>query len=96
MPLAKLGGINISYKVEGQGEPLIMIMGFTASRSGWVSQIPYFRKYYRVITFDNRGVGKSDKPPGPYSTKMMAEDTIKLMDYLGIEKAHIWAHQWAA
>jgi pimeloyl-ACP methyl ester carboxylesterase len=42
-----------------------------------------------VITFDNRGVGKSDKPTGPYSTKMMAEDTVKLMDYLGIEKAHI-------
>ena len=89
MPLAKLDGINISYKIEGQGEPLIMIMGFTASRSGWVSQTPYFRKYYKVITFDNRGVGKSDKPPGPYSTKMMAEDTIKLMDYLGIEKANI-------
>jgi len=87
--LTKLGGINISYKVEGQGEPVIMIMGFTASRSGWVSQIPYFRKYYRVITFDNRGVGKSDKPAGPYSTKMMADDTIKLMDYLGIEKAHV-------
>jgi pimeloyl-ACP methyl ester carboxylesterase len=42
-----------------------------------------------VITFDNRGVGKSDKPIGPYSTKMMADDTVKLMDYLGIEKAHI-------
>ena len=89
VPLAKLGGINISYKMEGQGEPLIMIMGFTASRGGWVSQVPYFRKFYRVTTFDNRGIGKSDKPPGPYSTKMMAEDTIKLMDYLGIEKAHI-------
>jgi len=89
MPLAKLNGINISYKVEEQREPLIMIMGFTATRSGWSSQVPYFRKYYRVITFDNRGVGKSDKPPGPYSTKMMADDTVKLMDYLGIEKAHI-------
>ena len=89
MPLAKLNGININYKVEGQGEPLVMIMGFTASRSGWVAQIPSFKKYYRVITFDNRGAGKSDKPPGPYSTKMMADDTARLMDHLGIEKAHI-------
>jgi pimeloyl-ACP methyl ester carboxylesterase len=66
-----------------------MIMGFTASRSGWMSQIPFFKKYFRVITFDNRGAGKSGKPPGPYSTKIMADDTIKLMDYLGIGKAHI-------
>jgi pimeloyl-ACP methyl ester carboxylesterase len=89
MPLAKLNGININYQVQGQGEPLMMIMGFTANRSGWMPQIPFFKKYYRVITFDNRGVGKSDKPPGPYSTKMMADDTVRLMDLLGIEKAHI-------
>jgi pimeloyl-ACP methyl ester carboxylesterase len=89
MPLARLNGINISYQVEGQGEPLVMIMGFTAGRIGWMPQIRFFKKYYRVITFDNRGAGKSDKPPGPYSTRMMADDTVKLMDLLGIEKAHI-------
>jgi pimeloyl-ACP methyl ester carboxylesterase len=89
MSLAKLNGININYQVEGQGESLVMIMGFTAGRSGWMPQIRFFKKYYRVITFDNRGVGKSDKPPGPYSTRMMADDTVKLMDLLGIEKAHI-------
>jgi pimeloyl-ACP methyl ester carboxylesterase len=89
MPLAKLNGININYKVEGQGEPLVMIMGFTANRSSWTSQIPCFNKYFRVVTFDNRGAGKSDKPQGPYSTKMMADDAIILMDLLGIEKAHI-------
>jgi len=89
MPLAKLNGVNINYQVQGQGEPLVMIMGFTATRSGWMRQIPFFKKYYRVITFDNRGVGKSDKPPGPYSTRMMADDTLRLMDLLGSEKAHI-------
>src|SRR5512136_1643850 len=89
MPLARLNGINVNYRVEGQGEPLVMIMGFTAGRVGWMPQIPFFRKYYRVITFDNRGAGKSDKPPGPNSTRMMADDTVKLMDVLGIEKAHI-------
>jgi pimeloyl-ACP methyl ester carboxylesterase len=89
MPLARLNGISINYRVEGQGDPLVMIMGFTAGRIGWMPQIRFFKKYYRVITFDNRGVGKSDKPPGPYSTRMMADDTVKLMDLLGIEKAHI-------
>jgi pimeloyl-ACP methyl ester carboxylesterase len=89
MPLARLNGININYQVEGQGEPLVMIMGFSAGRSGWMGQIRFFNRYYRVITFDNRGAGKSDKPPGAYSTRMMANDTVKLMDLLAIEKAHI-------
>jgi pimeloyl-ACP methyl ester carboxylesterase len=89
MSLARLNGISISYQVEGQGEPLVMIMGFAASRIGWMPQVPFFKEYYRVITFDNRGAGKSDKPPGPYSTRIMADDTVKLMDLLGIEKAHI-------
>ena len=89
MPLARLNGIHISYQVEGEGEPLVMIMGFTASRIGWMPQRRFFKKYCRVITFDNRGVGKSDKPPGPYSTRMMADDVVKLMDVLRIEKAHI-------
>jgi pimeloyl-ACP methyl ester carboxylesterase len=89
MPLARLNDIRISYRVEGKGDPLVMIMGFTAGRSGWARQTPFFRKCYRVITFDNRGAGKSDKPAGPYSTRMMADDTVRLMDLLGIEKAHI-------
>jgi 3-oxoadipate enol-lactonase len=89
MPLATVNDININYQEEGKGDPLVMIMGFAAGRSAWLGQIRFFRKYYSVITFDNRGAGKSDKPPGPYSTKMMAEDTVKLMDDLGIEKAHI-------
>ena len=89
MPLARLNGINLSYHIEGAGEPLVMIMGFTASRIGWTPQRRFFRKHYTVITFDNRGAGKSDKPPGPYSTRMMADDTVKLMDVLGIERAHI-------
>ncbi len=89
MPVAKVKDIAVSYAVEGHGEPLVMIMGFSAGRAGWTAQVPFFKKHYQVVTFDNRGVGKSDKPPGPYSTKMMADDTVRLMDHLGIEKAHI-------
>ena len=89
MPKAKVNEININYKAEGQGEPLIMIMGFSGPRSGWVFQTNAFKKYYRVISFDNRGAGKTDKPSGPYTMKMMADDTIGLMDYLAIDRAHI-------
>ncbi|MBN1188128.1 MAG: alpha/beta fold hydrolase [Dehalococcoidales bacterium] len=89
MPVAMVNGVRINYKVEGRGEPLIMIAGFSASRSTWASQIPFFKKHYQVITFDNRGAGKSDKPEGPYTTRMMADDVIKLMDHLKITRTHI-------
>jgi len=89
MPLAKLGDININYRMEGEGEPLVMIMGFSSPMIGWFYQVPFFRKHYRVVTFDNRGIGKSSKPQGPYSTRMMADDTVHLMDHLDIEKANI-------
>jgi 3-oxoadipate enol-lactonase len=89
MPIAKINGLNINYQVEGQGESLVMITGFTANVQTWMFQIPTFKKRFQVITFDNRGSGKSSKPDGPYSVKMMAEDTVALMDILGVEKAHI-------
>ena len=89
MPKAYVNGINIAYDVVGEGEPLILIMGLGGSRRSWIFQKRAFQKHFKVITFDNRGVGGSDKPDGPYSMVMMADDIIGLMDYLGIEKAHI-------
>jgi len=89
MPKAKVSGISISYGVDGQGEPLVLIMGFAGPRLGWIFQKRAFRKHFQVITLDNRGVGRSDKPSGPYSMRMMADDTVGLMDHLDIEKAHI-------
>ena len=89
MPKAKVNGISINYRVQGKGEPLVLIMGYSGDQTGWMFQTRAFKKFYRVITFDNRGVGKTDKPTGAYSTKMMADDTVGLMDHLGIKKAHI-------
>ena len=91
MPVTKVGEINLCYKVTGEGQPLILITGFASAQNTWYSQVRAFSKQYRVVTFDNRGFGKSDKPPGPYTIKMMAGDTIALMDHLAIEKAHIVA-----
>jgi pimeloyl-ACP methyl ester carboxylesterase len=89
MPNAVINGIHIDYRIDGQGYPLVMIMGYSSPRSGWASQVPVFKKHFQVITFDNRGVGKSDKPAGPYTTRMMADDAVALMDHLGIKKAHV-------
>lgn len=89
MPTAKVNGININYRVQGRGEPLVLISGYSVTHTAWMFQTRAFKRYFHVITFDNRGVGKTDKPSGAYSTKMMADDTVGLMDYLGIKKAHI-------
>jgi 3-oxoadipate enol-lactonase len=89
MPIARVNGINLDYTVVGKGAPLVMIMGMGFGQKGWLFQTGYFKKYFQVITFDNRGSGNSDKPEGPYSTRQMAADTIGLMDDLQIDKAHI-------
>jgi pimeloyl-ACP methyl ester carboxylesterase len=89
MPKAYVNGININYKVQGGGESLVLIMGYSGDKTGWMFQTRAFKRHFRVVTFDNRGVGRSDKPPGAYSMKMMADDTVGLMEHLGIDKAHI-------
>lgn len=86
-------GVKIHYRVEGQGEPVILIHGFAANSSfQWT--VPgvtgKLAKDYRVITLDNRGHGTSDKPHDPKMYgKEMVEDVVRLMDHLKIEKAHI-------
>lgn len=89
MPKARVNGINLYYEEYGQGEPLLMIMGLAGSHTGWIFQRRAFSKHFRVIALDNRGVGKTDKPSGPYSIRLMAEDTVGLMDHLSVEKAHV-------
>ena len=89
MPTVKVGDVNIYYEVHGDGEPLLLIMGLGSDMTSWIFQIPEFSKKYRVIAFDNRGVGRSDAPDVPYSTATMADDTAGLLDALGVDRAHI-------
>jgi pimeloyl-ACP methyl ester carboxylesterase len=89
MPYIKANGINIYYEVNGKGkEWIVFIMGLGMPGFAWEEQIKHFSKEWKVLTFDNRGIGKTDKPPGPYSIKDMAKDTIELTKALGIESAH--------
>ncbi len=89
LPIAKVDNINLCYKVRGDGQPLMMITGFASAQNTFFILARAFAKHYRVVTFDNRGVGGSDKPPIPYSISMMANDTVGLMDFLGIDKVHL-------
>jgi pimeloyl-ACP methyl ester carboxylesterase len=89
MPKVKVGDIQIHYQEAGGGDPLLLIMGWGGDHTAWALQIPAFSAEFRCVAFDNRGAGQSDQPDVPYSIRMMAGDTITLMDALGIERAHV-------
>jgi pimeloyl-ACP methyl ester carboxylesterase len=90
MPRVRVGDVELYYVEHGAGEPLVLIMGFGGDHIAWGFQIPAFVSAgYRVVAFDNRGVGQSDTPEVPYTTRVMAEDTVGLMDALGIGRAHV-------
>ena len=90
MPKLRVNNTGIYYEVTGQGEPLLFIHGLASSSRSWKKQVPFFARHYRVITFDIRGHGRSDKPLlEPYSIKLFATDTVELMKALGIDSAHV-------
>ncbi|MBY0274216.1 alpha/beta hydrolase [Candidatus Binatia bacterium] len=89
MSIAKVGSVELYYEEHGSGDPLLLIMGLAADSQAWMFQIPDFAKEYRVIAFDNRGVGRSSKPAGPYSIHEMADETAGLLDALKIDRAHV-------
>lgn len=86
---ADVNGIKICYEVAGEGEPLLLVHGFGSKKESWIAQFPVLSKHFKVIRFDNRGAGKSDRPKGTYTMEIFADDIKGLMDYLGIEKTNI-------
>ncbi|MCB0688871.1 MAG: alpha/beta hydrolase [Saprospiraceae bacterium] len=82
-------GVKIYYQERGQGAPLVLLMGFGADGNTWEKHVAVYEQYFRCILIDNRGVGKSDAPDGPYTTRMMAADTLAVMEHLKIEKASV-------
>lgn len=89
MPKIQSNGINLYYEIHGEGQPLLFIHGLGSSARDWELQVDEFAKSYRVITFDLRGHGQSDKPAGPYTMSMFAADTAGLLRGLGIENPHV-------
>lgn len=89
MPYVNTNGINLFYEERGAGEPLLLIMGITAPGSVWEKHASFWEQHFRCIQFDNRGVGFSDKPEGPYTTAQMGDDSAGLLDALGITKARV-------
>jgi pimeloyl-ACP methyl ester carboxylesterase len=89
MPAAMINGTNLYYEVHGDGEPLVLIQGFAGGTQAWGLQVRAFKKYFRVITFDNRGAGRTGPSKELPTIEMMADDVIALLNHLGISNSHI-------
>lgn len=92
MPTTRVNDISIYYETHGEGEPLILIGGLANDVTDYTDRtkiVPELSRHFQAIAFDNRGVGRTDKPDIPYSIPMMAEDTAGLLDALGVGKVHV-------
>ncbi len=92
MPKATVNGVELAYEVHGEGEPLVLAHGYTASKEMWENQIGPFSQTYRVVVYDVRGHGESEAPaesdPG-YGLDTFVDDQRALMEHLGIEQAYV-------
>jgi len=90
MPYAIVNRIRMHYEVAGQGDAVLMINGLGAPAAQWALQVRALAPHFRVVTFDNRGVGETDLPPEPvYTTAQLADDAAALLRTLKIDRAHV-------
>jgi 3-oxoadipate enol-lactonase len=82
-------GAQIYWDQQGEGPPLLLIMGLGWTSQMWHRSRPVLAAQFRTIALDNRGVGQSDVPPGPYPIALMASDAAAVLDAAGVESAHI-------
>jgi 3-oxoadipate enol-lactonase len=90
MPFAQSGSVRLHFESTGSGAPVVLVMGLGMTATGWWRTVPVLARSLRVIAFDNRGVGRSERPPGPYSVPELADDAVAVLDAAGEESAHFY------
>lgn len=89
--IAPAGDAELHYESAGAGPPVLLVMGLGMNATGWWRTVPVLEAAgLRVLSFDNRGVGRSSIPPGPYSVAQMAEDCVAVLDAAGERSAHVY------
>ncbi len=81
---------GLYWESAGSGDPVLMIMGLGLSGGAWWRTVPVLARRLRVITYDNRGVGRSRSFQHSYTTEAMADDAVSVLDAAGIERAHVY------
>jgi pimeloyl-ACP methyl ester carboxylesterase len=89
MPTVRANNVNLYYETTGQGEPLVLIPYLAADQACYAFQVAEYAKHFTCISVDLRGAGQSDKPSGPYSTELFADDVAAFMQAIGVDKAHV-------
>lgn len=90
MAAANINGVNLNYTVQGDGDWVVLIGGFQSGNwQAWGNVLARLSSRFKLLAFDNRGIGGSDVPEGLYTTRAMAADTSGLMDHVGVKNAHI-------
>jgi pimeloyl-ACP methyl ester carboxylesterase len=84
----KANGISMNYQIKGKGTNLVLIHGAGDNLNMWYHQVPVFSKSYRVITYDIRGSGKTERPEGEYSISLFTEDAYQLMKAIRVDEAY--------
>jgi len=79
-------GLGVYYEVFGEGEPLLLIHGGTATSRSWASHLPAFTEHFRVFTPDSRGHGRTDNPTGELDYRVMADDVAAVVSVLGLQR----------
>ena len=90
MATVRVGNVNLYCEEWGSGEPLLLIMGMGANTTDWEPQIQALCKEHRLIAFDNRGSGRSDRPDEPVTMERLADDAVALLDSFGVERSHVF------
>ena len=90
MSVALSNGVKIAYETRGAGDPLVLVHGLAYDRAGWGRFPDLLAEHFSVVLVDNRGVGESDAPPGPYSVAEMAADVRAVLDDCGLETTHVF------
>ncbi len=90
MPLIKAGDVKLYYEISGEGPSLLLINGYGDHTGHWFCMRPVLERHFRVLAFDNRGSGRSEKPDVPYTINMLAADAAALLDAVGVEQAHVF------
>ena len=90
MPLLRSNGVSLHYEMMGSGPPLCLIMGYRLNSAAWPEIfLGSLARRLKVVIFDNRGTGRSEKPADGYSIENMARDAVGLLDALAIPRAHV-------
>jgi 3-oxoadipate enol-lactonase len=81
--------VKLAWERLGEGPPLLLIHGLGYARWGWEPVVEPLSRSFDVILFDNRGIGESDAPPGPYTAAELAGDAVQVLDEAGVARAHV-------